>query len=159
MEERGQFYLHQFVDKQPDLNYRNQLVIDEITSTYEYWMDLGVDGFRVDAVSIFFYLLADSLFMIYVNQVLWMMEDEQLLDEPESGFTDDPDDYGYLNHIYTYNQPETRDILSIFHQTIKDYSAANGYDRCEKIMPSPLPMHVFILPRKLNLTNISGYFQ
>ena len=51
MEERGQFYLHQFVDKQPDLNYRNQNLLNEITSTYEYWMDLGVDGFRVDAVS------------------------------------------------------------------------------------------------------------
>ena len=63
MEERGQFYLHQFVDKQPDLNYRNQLVIDEITSTYEYWMDLGVDGFRVDAVSIFFYIYLQTLYL------------------------------------------------------------------------------------------------
>ena len=57
------------------------------------------------------------------------MEDEQLRDEPLSGITDDLEDYASLDHIYTYDQPETRDVLGAFHKIIKDYSAANGYDR------------------------------
>lgn len=54
--------------------------------------------------------------------MLWLWEDEQFLDEPLSGATDDPDDYAYLDHIYTYNLPETRDILKEFYDTIKAYS-------------------------------------
>ena len=65
----------------------------------------------------------------FFEQVLYCIEDEQLRDEPLSGSTDDLDDYTSLDHIYTYDQPETRDVLGALHQTIKDYSAANGYDR------------------------------
>ena len=50
-----------------------------------------------------------------------MWEDDQFLDEPLSGYTDDPNDYGYLDHIYTYNLPETRAILKEFYDTIKTY--------------------------------------
>ena len=49
-EERGQFYLHQFVVGQPDLNYRNPLVLEEMKDVFRFWLDLGVDGFRMDAV-------------------------------------------------------------------------------------------------------------
>lgn len=49
-EQRGQFYLHQFLPEQPDLNYRNQLVHREMNDVLVYWLDLGVDGFRFDAV-------------------------------------------------------------------------------------------------------------
>ena len=50
-EERGQFYLHQFVKGQPDLNYRNPKVMEEMLDVFRFWLDLGVDGFRMDAVS------------------------------------------------------------------------------------------------------------
>ncbi len=50
-EERGQFYLHQFVVGQPDLNYRNPKVLEEMKDVFRFWLDLGVDGFRMDAVS------------------------------------------------------------------------------------------------------------
>ena len=50
-EERGQFYLHQFVAGQPDLNYRNPLVVQEMLNVLSFWLDLGVDGFRMDAVA------------------------------------------------------------------------------------------------------------
>ena len=52
VEERGQFYLHQFTPEQPDLNYANALVQQEMNDVLVYWMDLGVDGFRFDAVRI-----------------------------------------------------------------------------------------------------------
>ena len=129
-EERGQFYLHQFVEKQPDFDYRNPLVIQEMQDIYTYWMDLGVDGFRVDAVRIHWpvHVHMDKV-SFYLSKVLYAVEDEQLRDEPLSGTTEDLDDYTSLDHIYTYDQPETRDVLAAFHQTIKEYSAANGYDR------------------------------
>jgi glycosidase len=51
-EERGQFYLHQYLKEQPDLNYRTPAVIDEMIDVLMFWLDLGVDGFRQDTVVI-----------------------------------------------------------------------------------------------------------
>jgi alpha-glucosidase len=47
---RQQFYLHSFHVKQPDLNWSNPLVRDAIKDAMRFWLDRGVDGFRVDAV-------------------------------------------------------------------------------------------------------------
>lgn len=49
--ERGQYYLHYFSKKQPDLNWANPQLREEILSMMEWWVDKGVDGFRVDAIS------------------------------------------------------------------------------------------------------------
>ena len=46
----GQWYLHHFYSHQPDLNIGNQQVRDEIAKVAGFWLELGVDGFRVDAV-------------------------------------------------------------------------------------------------------------
>ncbi len=51
VEERGQFYYHNFAIKQPDLNYANPLVQQEMNDVLIYWLEKGVDGFRFDAVS------------------------------------------------------------------------------------------------------------
>jgi maltose alpha-D-glucosyltransferase / alpha-amylase len=48
--EAGQYYFHRFYDFQPDLNTRNPAVRDEITKIMGYWLQLGVAGFRMDAV-------------------------------------------------------------------------------------------------------------
>ena len=47
---RKQFYYHAFLDKQPDLNYRNPKVVQEIKDVITFWTTKGVDGFRIDAV-------------------------------------------------------------------------------------------------------------
>lgn len=44
----GQFYLHLFDKSQPDLNWENQDVVDDFDETLKFWLDLGIDGFRVD---------------------------------------------------------------------------------------------------------------
>jgi alpha-glucosidase len=44
----GQWYLHLFDDSQPDLNWRNAEVAQEMESVLRFWLDRGVDGFRVD---------------------------------------------------------------------------------------------------------------
>ena len=48
--ERRQFYFHRFFSHQPDLNYGNPAVHREMFDVARYWLDLGVDGFRLDAV-------------------------------------------------------------------------------------------------------------
>jgi maltose alpha-D-glucosyltransferase/alpha-amylase len=53
-ETAGQFYWHRFYASQPDLNYDNPDVRREMLEVVRYWLDLGVDGFRVDAVPYLF---------------------------------------------------------------------------------------------------------
>lgn len=48
---RGQYYLHSFLKEQPDLNYHNIEVQDAMLSECRFWLDMGVDGFRLDAVN------------------------------------------------------------------------------------------------------------
>lgn len=47
-EEAGQYYLHTFLKEQPDLNWRNDELREEMLNVLRFWMDLGIDGFRVD---------------------------------------------------------------------------------------------------------------
>lgn len=92
-EERKQYYLHQFVAGQPDLNYHNAELREEMEKVLTFWMDRGVKGFRIDAIN-------------------HMYEDPRFLDEPSSNRSDlPPGDYDTLDHIYTKNQPETYDVL------------------------------------------------
>ena len=83
-------------------------------SVLSFWLDLGVDGWRMDAIG-----------------HIW--EDEQFLDEPISGFAFDPNDYIYLTHIYTYDLPMTRTILKEFYDLIKSYTAIDGFDRLDML--------------------------
>ena len=86
-ERTGQYYLHQFVKQQPELNYRNPAVVAAICDAMRFWLERGVDGFRVD--------------------VIWLMiKDEQLRDEPPDPAWDGVNPHASLRHIYTGNQPE-----------------------------------------------------
>ena len=49
-EQCGKFFWHRFFSSQPDLNYDNPKVVEELLSAARFWLDLGLDGFRVDAV-------------------------------------------------------------------------------------------------------------
>jgi trehalose synthase len=50
----GQYYWHRFFKEQPDLNFDNPKVQDEMLNTMKFWLDIGIDGFRVDAVPYLF---------------------------------------------------------------------------------------------------------
>lgn len=52
---RGQYYLHNFLREQPDLNYHNPHVQDAILDIARYWLDMGVDGFRLDVCAFYFH--------------------------------------------------------------------------------------------------------
>ncbi|KAF2362999.1 Glycosyl hydrolase family 13 catalytic domain [Trinorchestia longiramus] len=105
-EERQQFYLHQFLDKQPDLNYRNLNVQIEMQNIIKFWADKGVDGFRIDAVK----------FLVEVEDLS--------INEPLSGdpSVQDPNEYEYLSHPYTTNQNETFDIIRQWRILLDQYS-------------------------------------
>jgi maltose alpha-D-glucosyltransferase/alpha-amylase len=52
--QRGQYYWHRFFSHQPDLNYDNPEVADTMIDVCRYWLDIGLDGFRLDAVPYLF---------------------------------------------------------------------------------------------------------
>ncbi len=49
-EEAGQYYWHRFFSHQPDLNFDNPAVMEEVLDTLRFWLDAGVDGLRLDAI-------------------------------------------------------------------------------------------------------------
>ncbi|MBX6382805.1 MAG: maltose alpha-D-glucosyltransferase [Microbispora sp.] len=51
---RGQYYWHRFFHHQPDLNYENPAVQDAMMEVIRFWLDLGIDGFRLDAIPYLF---------------------------------------------------------------------------------------------------------
>ena len=69
-EKTGEWYLHHFLHTQPDLNTANPAVRDEIAKIMGFWLQVGVDGFRVDAVP------------FAINQTTFEGRDEHDLDEP-----------------------------------------------------------------------------
>lgn len=112
-ETRKEYYLHQFVDKQPDLNYRSQRVVDDMKEVLRFWLGKGVSGFRIDAVP---YLFESDL----ING--------DYPDEPLSGVTDDPGNPDYVEHIYTQNHNLTFDMMFQWRAVLDEYKATNGGD-------------------------------
>nr|CAD7575117.1 unnamed protein product [Timema californicum] len=110
-EDRQQYYYHVFTVEQPDLNYRNEFLVEDMKNVMRYWLDMGVDGFRVDSVPHLF-------------------EDTMFLDEPLSH---DPNalegDYDSLVHIYTQNLPETYDMVYQFRAVVDEYKKKDGVTR------------------------------
>ncbi len=53
-EQAGQYFWHRFYSSQPDLNYDNPCVREEMKNVMSFWLDMGVDGFRADAVPYLF---------------------------------------------------------------------------------------------------------
>jgi oligo-1,6-glucosidase len=51
-ERRGEYYLHLFDKKQPDLNYKNPRVIEEVKGILRFWLDKGAAGFRCDVINL-----------------------------------------------------------------------------------------------------------
>ncbi|WP_395340550.1 alpha-glucosidase family protein [Ningiella sp. W23] len=52
---RGQYYLHNFLSNQPDLNFHNEAVQAAQLENLKFWLDLGVDGFRLDVANFYFH--------------------------------------------------------------------------------------------------------
>ncbi|XP_058058425.1 maltase 2-like [Anopheles bellator] len=107
--ERGQYYLHQFTAQQPDLNFRQPAVVEEMKEVLRFWLRKGVAGFRIDAVNHLF-------------------EVEDFRDEPETGTDRDPLSYGYTHHIYTKDLLEDYDMVYQWRALLDDWSRQYGGD-------------------------------
>ena len=99
----GQYYLHQYVTQQPELNYRHPDVLPAMLDNMRFWLDKGVDGFRVD--------------------VIWMMiKDEALRDEPLNPDWDGVKPHQSLQHIYTQDVEGIHDITRQMRAVTDDYA-------------------------------------
>ncbi|SEJ62714.1 alpha-glucosidase [Deinococcus reticulitermitis] len=139
----GQYYLHQFLPSQPDLNWRNREVRAAMMDVLRFWMRRGVDGFRVD--------------------VIWLLaEDERFLDEPVN-----PDwqpghpEHASLLHPYTQDQPEThayiREMRAVLDEFDDRMMVGEIYLPVEQLLPYagtpgspmvhlPFNFHLILLP-------------
>ena len=59
-EKSGEYYLHLFDKKQPDLNYKNQNVIEEVKNILRFWLEKGAAGFRCDVINILYKTTLDD---------------------------------------------------------------------------------------------------
>ena len=99
----GQYYLHSFLREQPDLNWRNPAVRAAMYDVLRFWLDRGVDGFRVD--------------------VIWLLiKDAELRDNPLNP-NYRPTDAGItrLLPLYSADQPETHDIVAEMRAVLDEY--------------------------------------
>ncbi|CAK1544243.1 unnamed protein product [Leptosia nina] len=103
---RDQFYLHQFGDSQPDLNYRNPVLVEEMKTLMKYWLEKGVAGIRLSSVN----------YLVETDKDLY---GGRYPDEPMTGKPGVyADDYNYLEHIYTKDQGENYDLISQFREAL-----------------------------------------
>jgi alpha-glucosidase len=107
---RKQYYMHNFLASQPDLNFHNKAVQDAVLDAVRFWLDRGVDGFRLDTVNYYFH-------------------DKELRDNPphvpdsEDAGLDAPDvnPYGMQSHLYDKTQPENIEFLKRFRALLDEY--------------------------------------
>lgn len=104
-ETRQQYYFHQFEPTQPDLNWRNPVVKEAMLDVLRFWMDRGVDGFRMDVV-----------------YMIWKHEDmpDQPLIEGSTG-RGSVDLYGTQHQIYSMNYDGIHNIMREIRATLDEY--------------------------------------
>jgi alpha-glucosidase len=99
----GQYFLHSFLKEQADLNWRNPAVRHAMAQVLRFWLQRGVDGFRVDAVS-------------------RVIKDAALRDDPPNpDYTPDRDPYYQLLPTYSRDQPEMGEVISYVRQVVAEY--------------------------------------
>jgi len=103
-EHTGQYYYHGFLKEQPDLNWRNPEVEKAMFDILRFWLERGVDGFRVD--------------------VLWhIIKDDQWRDNPVNPYHNSATqpEYDRLETVYSTDRPEVHDIIFRMRETIESY--------------------------------------
>jgi alpha-glucosidase len=100
----GQFYYHAYLKQQPDLNWRNEQVRRAMLQVLRFWLERGVDGFRVDAIHHLF-------------------EDEALRDNPPNpDWREGMAPARRVFRAYTMDQPEVHDAVAEMRQVSEEYA-------------------------------------
>lgn len=99
----GQYYYHAFLKEQPDLNWRNPEVQNAMLDIIRFWLDLGVDGIRVD--------------------VIWhLIKDKQFRDNPiNPAYNNLTSTYDKLLPVHSTDQPEVHEILQRMRALLDKY--------------------------------------
>ena len=106
---RLQYYLHNFLTSQPDLNFHTPAVQDALLDATRFWLDRGVDGFRLDTINFYF---ADKA-----------LRDNPALPPEARNATIAPavNPYNHQDHLYSKNQPENLLFLKRFRTLLEEY--------------------------------------
>ena len=106
---REQYYLHNFLTTQPDLNFHCPAVQDALLDATRFWLDLGVDGYRLDTIN------------FYTHDKL--LRDNPALPPEHRNATIAPsvNPYNHQQHLYSKNQPENLDFLRRFRSLLDQY--------------------------------------
>ncbi|HHC29149.1 MAG TPA: DUF3459 domain-containing protein [Rhodobacterales bacterium] len=109
---RMQYYQHNFLASQPDLNFHEPQVQDALLDVARFWLERGVDGFRLDTIN--FYTCDAEL------------RDNPALPPEERNNTIAPavNPYNWQDHLYDKNRPETIDFLRKLRAVMNPYNAA-----------------------------------
>ena len=101
-DETGQYFYHAFLPEQPDINWRNPEARKAMLDACRFWLDKGVDGFRLDVIN-------------------YLFEDEQLRDNPKKvGMRP----YEMQKHVYDRCQPEDHDVVRELRDLLDEYPGA-----------------------------------
>jgi len=110
--EREQYFLHNFLTSQPDLNFWEPKVQDALLDVAGFWLDRGVDGFRLDTINFY-------------------MHDKELRSNPplpkserNSTIAPSVNPYNHQIHQYSKNQPENLEFLRKLRAVMEPYNAA-----------------------------------
>ncbi len=106
---RQQYYLHNFLSSQPDLNFHNIEVQDALLDVARFWLDMGVDGFRLDTINFYFH-------------------DQKLRDNPalplnqrNASIAPMVNPYNHQDHLYSKSQPENIAFLERLRALTDEY--------------------------------------
>ncbi len=109
---RCQYFLHNFLSTQPDLNFHNEEVQAELLDICKFWLDRGVNGFRLDTIN--FYVHDKEL-----RNNPPLPEEKR---NPISAPAVNP--YTWQDHLYDKNQPENIEFLRKLRSLLNEYDAA-----------------------------------
>jgi len=117
-EKTNEYYYHFFLKEQPDLNWRNREVKEAMFNSMRFWLDMGVDGFRIDAITAIFE--EENL----TNQGMTPTEFEEMSKNSDTGdFLQENAWEYYMRH--QIKQPELHDLL----RDIRKLTESYGPDR------------------------------
>jgi alpha-glucosidase len=109
-EKTGQYYMHQFVKEQPELNWRNPQLKEAMLDTLRFWMKRGVDGFRMDVIGL-------------------IIKDKALRDNPpnpDAPANLSPNDlFGRLQQVHNLDQDEVHEVIREIRAVLDEFD-----DRC-----------------------------
>ena len=124
--ERGQFYYHMFLAEQPDLNWRNPQVRQSVFDIFRFWLERGVDGFRLDVFNAYF-------------------KDAQFRDNPlQPGLRP----FDAQRHIYDCDRPEMMPLLQELRGLLDSYT--ERYAVGETFIATPEKAASYCGPGKLH---------